>query len=113
MQMKKTQGMDPKLLRLKVKLTALNNAYDQLAARGGTDADKRAHIHQMFDARLSDEAVNTLVRSVKEEATGARAAADRSIGEVSGTAIPGAGGPQGSAHPPEIEDLLKKYGSTP
>lgn len=80
---------DPKLLRLKTKLVALNNAYDQLAARGGTDVEKRAHVRELFTAKLSDEAVQTLVQSLKEEAAGAREAANRTIAETSDTAIPG------------------------
>jgi hypothetical protein len=83
------QFSDPNLLRLKAKLTALNNAYDQLAARGGTDQDKRAHIHELFDARLSEDAVKVLVQSLKEEAAGAREAATETVGEVSGRSIPG------------------------
>ena len=92
------QFSNPQLLRLRAKLQALNNAYDQLAARGGgTDAEKRAHIHELFDARLSDESVKTLVQAMKEEAVGARQAAERTVGEVSDTAnIPGTG-PAGGA----------------
>lgn len=83
---------DPNLLRFKTKMQALENAYNQLAARSGTDVEKRAHIHELFNTANSDEAVQTLVKAVKEEAQGARAAADQTIGEVSGTAIPGAAG---------------------
>jgi hypothetical protein len=82
---------DPALLRFKAKMQALENAYNQLAARSGTDVDKRAHIHELFNAANSDEAVQTLVKSLKEEAVGARDAADRTIAETSGSAIPGAG----------------------
>ncbi len=100
MQMADKQISDPRLLQLKIKLTALNNAYDQLAARGGTDAEKRAHIHELFNERLSDEAIQQLVRGVKEEAEGARAAANRTIAETSGAAIPGASGAMPGATPP-------------
>jgi hypothetical protein len=44
MQMTDAQISDPALINYKVKMQSLNNAYDTLAARGGTDADKRAHI---------------------------------------------------------------------
>ena len=111
MQASETQLSDPKLLRLKVKLQALNNAYDQLSARGGTDKDKRAHIHELFNQQLSDKAIQELVKSVKEEAAGAREAANRTIAETSNTAIPGAG-PQAAApgaHPPDVQSLLDKY----
>lgn len=93
LQMGEKQLSDPKLLTLKAKLTALNNAYDQLAARGGTDQDKRAHIHELFDARLSEEGVQALVKAVKEEAEGARTAANRTMAESSQAAIPGAQAP--------------------
>lgn len=89
MQAGEKQISDPKLLVLKAKLQALNNAYDQLAARGGTDQDKRAHVHELFDARLTDEGIRALVKAVKEEAVGAREAANRTIAETSQTALPG------------------------
>jgi hypothetical protein len=82
---------DPQLLRFKAKMQALENAYNQLAARSGTDVDKRAHIHELFNTANSPEAVATLVQALKEEAVGAQEAADRTIAETSGTAIPGAG----------------------
>lgn len=85
---------DPKLLMFKAKMQALENAYNQLAARSGTDVDKRQHIHELFNAANSQEAVDTLVTALKQEAAGARDAADRTIAETSGTSIPGAGGQQ-------------------
>jgi hypothetical protein len=85
---------DPKLLMFKAKMQALENAYNQLAARSGTDVDKRQHIHELFNAANSREAVQTLVQALKQEAAGARDAADRTIAETSGTSIPGAGGTQ-------------------
>ena len=81
---------DPALLRFKTKMQALENAYNQLAARSGTDVDKRAHIHTLFNSANSPEAVETLIKSLKEEAKGARDAANRTIAETSNTAIPGA-----------------------
>jgi hypothetical protein len=91
-QMADSKISDPALLRFKTKMQALENAYNQLAARSGTDVDKRAHIHELFNSANSDEAVQTLVKSLKEEAVGARDAADRTIAETSGqSAIPGAG----------------------
>jgi hypothetical protein len=91
-QMTLTKDSDPALLRFKTKMQALENAYNQLAARSGTDVDKRAHIHELFNSANSDAAVQTLVKSLKEEAVGARDAADRTIAETSGqSAIPGAG----------------------
>lgn len=96
LQMAQKQASNTGLLTLKLKLQALNNAYDQLASRGGTDADKREHIASLFDARLTDEGIQALVTGVKQEAAGARQAADRTIAETSSSSIPGAGAPAGS-----------------
>jgi len=85
---------DPALLRFKAKMQALENAYNQLAARSGTDVDKRAHIHDLFNAANSKEATETLVKALNEEGAGAKEAADQTIAETSGTAIPGTGGTQ-------------------
>ncbi len=83
---------DPALLRFKAKMQALENAYNQLAARSGTDVDKRAHIHELFNSANSPQAVQTLVQALKEEAAGAKQAADKTIAETSATSIPGTGG---------------------
>lgn len=93
-QMLETKTSDKALLRFKAKMQALNNAYEQLAGRSGMDHDKRAHINQLFDTAASDGVTDTLVQSLKEEAQGAKIAADRTIAETSGTSIPGAGGQQ-------------------
>jgi hypothetical protein len=91
MQMGEKQASNTGLLTLRLKLQALNNAYDQLSARGGTDAEKRAHIHELFDSRLTDEGIQSLVKGVREEAEGARQAANRTIAETSDSEIPGTG----------------------
>ena len=91
-QMKDASISNPALLRFKTKMQALENAYNQLAARSGTDVDKRAHIHELFNVANSQEAVEVLIRSLKEEAVGAREAANRTIAETSGAAIPGTTG---------------------
>jgi hypothetical protein len=44
MQMADKSISDPNLLTLKLKLNALNNAYNVLSARGGTDAESRKHV---------------------------------------------------------------------
>ena len=79
MQMGEGQLSDPKLLRLRTKLQALNSAYDQLTARGGTDKDKRAHVHELFNSRLSEAGIKELVRSITEEAEGAKRAAQKTM----------------------------------
>jgi hypothetical protein len=102
MQMGEKQASNTGLLTLRLKLQALNNAYDQLASRGGTDAEKRGHIASLFDARLTDQAIQALVLGVKQEAEGARQAANRTVGEVSGTAIPGAAIPGAGGTPGNV-----------
>ena len=98
-QMVDSKISDPKLLMFKAKMQALENAYNQLAARSGTDVDKRQHIHELFNSANSQEAVDTLVTALKQEAAGARDAADRTIAETSGTSIPGAGAAAAPASP--------------
>lgn len=112
MQMGEKQASNTGLLNLKLKLTALNNAYDQLASRGGTDQEKRAHIHELFDFRLTDAGIRTLVTGVKQEAEAARTAADRTIAETSQEAIPGTGKSPGAGGAPG-QNLPAAPGRTP
>lgn len=109
MQLGEKEISDPQLLRLRVKLQALNSAYDQLAARGGTDADKRAHIHELFNVRLSDAGIHTLVQALNEESDGAKAAAAKAQ-EYHPPANAPAGRTPDSSTPPDIAALLKKHG---
>lgn len=74
-QMADTSISDPALLRFKTQMTALENAYNQVAARGGSDVGKREHIHQLFSTANSPEAVATLVDAVNQEAQSAETAA--------------------------------------
>ena len=107
---------DKNLLRLKTKMQALENAYNQLAARSGTDVDKRAHIHELFNAANSTEAIGTLVQSLREEAAGAKEAADQTIDETSGLAIPGAGAtpvPPGAVPKPGQSPPVPGAGTSP
>jgi hypothetical protein len=79
MQMAESSISDPQLLTLKLKLNALNNAYNVLGARGGTDAASRAHVAQLFSAATSPEGLEALVKGLKEEGAAAhQAAADAS-----------------------------------
>lgn len=104
-QMSDQQLSDPALINLKVKMQALNNAYDQLAARGGTDAEKRAHISQLFNTAASPEGVASLVKAINDEAHAAEEAARKATKrrEPEGTSAGGV--------PDEIAALLKKHGS--
>lgn len=78
-QMKNAQISDPALINFKAKMQTLNNAYDQLAARGGTDAEKRAHIASLFNTAVDDQGVQTLVQALKDEGMAAKAAADKAM----------------------------------
>lgn len=99
LQMKDSSISDPALLTLKSKLQTLNNAYDQLAARGGTDSDKRAHIAQLFSSATGPEGVEALVKALKEEGAGAKQAAhEASRAKPSGN-TPAAGPGTGAALP--------------
>jgi hypothetical protein len=93
MQMTDAQISDPALINYKVKMQSLNNAYDTLAARGGTDADKRAHVHALFNTATSQEGVDALVKALKDEGRAAKEAADKATktdkyGQREGEAVP-------------------------
>jgi hypothetical protein len=62
------QLSDPKLKTLYSYMNTLSNAYDMLAARGGTDMEKRAHNRAMFDAADSPEALKAALDAVVNEA---------------------------------------------
>lgn len=79
---------DPNLKTLKVYTTSLLNAYDQLAARGGTDARKREEAHNLLLTADSPEAYQAAVKAFGVEADAAKRAA------VEATKTP-AGSPQG------------------
>jgi len=110
-QMTDQQLSDPALINLKVQMQSLNNAYDALAARGGTDAEKRAHIAQLFNTAASPEGVRALVAAVKAEAKAAeeaaRAATKRRPKETEQAKGSGTGA---SDVPDDIAYLLNKHG---
>jgi hypothetical protein len=106
LQMADSSISDPALLRFKAKMQALNSAYDQLAARGGTDAEKRAHIHELFQTAAGPEAVQALVQALREESDGALAAAAKAQEYHPPSNTPKGG----AAVPKDIADLLKKHG---
>lgn len=87
MQMADSSISDPNLLTLKLKLNALNNAYNVLSARGGTDAGSRAHVAQLFASATGDEGIRALVKGLKEEGAAAQGAAAKAS-HVGGVAIP-------------------------
>jgi hypothetical protein len=78
-QLTDTKMSDPALKTLKVYMTSLSNAYDVLSARGGTDAEKRAHNREMFDTADSPEALRAALMAVQKETEIAGRAAEASM----------------------------------
>jgi hypothetical protein len=62
------QLSDPNLKELKLYMNTLSNAYDMLAARGGTDMEKRKHNREMFDTADSPQALEAALKAVENEA---------------------------------------------
>lgn len=95
---------DPNLKQLKSYMNTISNAYDMLAARGGTDMEKRAHNRAMFDSADSPEALEAALQAVEKEAEMSDRAGQLSTTRRSGP--PAAA----DATPPDIAALLKKHG---
>lgn len=68
---------DPNLKQLRIAVNSLLNAYDLLAARGGTDKDKRAAAHALITAADSPEALNAALTQFEAEADAAGRAAEK------------------------------------
>lgn len=83
------QLSDPNLKRLKGYLTTLSNSYDLLAARGGTDKDKRAHNRELLDTADSPEALKVAIETIQQEAELSGTAATESL-KREGAATPSA-----------------------
>lgn len=73
------QLSDPNLKRLKSYLTTLSNSYDLLAARGGTDKDKRAHNRELLDSADSPETLKVAIDAITQEAALSETAATESL----------------------------------
>jgi hypothetical protein len=102
------QISDPNLKEFKSYMNTLSNAYDMLAARGGTDMEKRKHNREMFDTADSPEALEAALRAVENEATISGNAAGASMRPRSERNAP----PADSSVPPDIAALLKKHGGS-
>lgn len=87
-QLADTKMSDPALKTLKVYMTSLSNAYDVLSARGGTDAEKRAHNREMFETADSPEALRAALEAVQKET------------EIAGRAAEASMRPRGATNPP-------------
>ena len=66
---------DPKLKTLKIYVNSIMNAYDQLAARGGTDSEKRAEARSLLTSADSPEAFKAAIEAFNKEADAAHGAA--------------------------------------
>jgi hypothetical protein len=60
-------------------MTSLSNAYDMLAARGGTDMDKRRENRKNFEMAQSPEALERVMQAVMKEAQASGRAAQGSL----------------------------------
>lgn len=80
-----SQISDPNLKKLKAYMTTLANSYDVLAARGGTDMEKRKHNREMFDAADSPQALQAAMDAVLTEARVSGEAAAASVKPRSAT----------------------------
>lgn len=105
-QMTDAQLSDPKLAAFKAYMTTLSNAYDSLAARGGTDQEKRAHNRELFNTAQSPEALDAVFDALLIEAQAADQAAQAATHRRPREAAPVA-----DAVPDEIAALLKKHGT--
>ena len=94
------QISDPNLRQLKIAVTSMLNAYDQVAARGGTDVGKRAEAHALLTSADSPEALNSAVEMFQREAEAAERAAQSAM--TRGTKTEGATG----QHPADIQAIL-------
>jgi hypothetical protein len=98
---------DPNLKQLKSYMNTLSNAYDMLAARGGTDQEKRAHNRAMFDSADSPEALEAALQAVENEA---KLSDKAGVASTVRRTPPPAAAPSTDV-PPDIAALLKKHGS--
>lgn len=92
-QMADSQISDPNLKALKIRVNSLLNAYDMLAARGGTDKDKRAEVRGLITSSDSPEALEAGLKSFELEAAAAHRAA------VKATRVPELAEPDQGANP--------------
>jgi hypothetical protein len=91
LQMGETEVSDPNLKKLRISINSMLNAYDLLAARGGTDKEKRAHAHSLLLDADSPEALDAGIQQFQLEAQGAARAAAGAMkppGAAGGAAAP-------------------------
>lgn len=78
-QMTQEQLSDPNLAEFRMYMTSLSNAYDMLAARGGTDMEKRKENRKNFDMAASPEALERVLQAVRNEAKASGRAARKAM----------------------------------
>lgn len=78
-QMGEAAFSDPDLAEFKMYMTSLSNAYDMLAARGGTDMEKRKENRRNFETAQSPEALERVLQAVRKEAQASGRAAKASM----------------------------------
>jgi hypothetical protein len=77
-----TSISDPNLLALKIRINSLLNSYDLLAARAGTDMEKRATTRALLLSATGPDALKAGLDSFMKEAKAAGQAANTAIEEV-------------------------------
>jgi hypothetical protein len=72
---------DQNLRQYKIYITSLMNAYDQLAARGGTDVAKREHTREMLSSadspKMAQAAIDAILQEVKAASRATESAKQR------------------------------------
>lgn len=97
---------DPNLKQLRIYINSVLNAYDLLAARGGTDKDKRAEVRGLITTADNQEALMAGLDAFDQEARVALQAAfdatqaPEATGKSAETSSPAAAPPGGKAPPP-------------
>ena len=111
-QMGEKDFSNPDLAEFRAYMTSLSNAYDMLAARGGTDVEKRAENRKLFDTAQSPEALERVLKAVQKEAQVSGAAARKSmdVAKKGDADKPAATGKLTSDEEKELADLRKRFG---
>lgn len=116
-QMGEKEFSNPDLAEFRMYMTSLSNAYDMLAARGGTDVEKRAENRKNFDTAQSPEALERVIRAAQKEAQASGRAAAKSMDVTHRGGSAGAAPQEAVDHlkeHPELKDAFKeKYGYLP
>lgn len=105
---------DPALKNLRLRTNALLNAYDQLAARGGTDADKRKEQRSQLLTADGPEAYEVAAKAMIDEAKRAERAAVKATKVPELDDAPGKTGKSGQSAPDlskhSDDDIAKALG---